>query len=264
MTIRQGCLSGTPRVYCILPETGETIMQSALSDRLEDVRARVAEAARRAGRDPGDVTIIGVTKTLPAELVAEGVEAGLTELGENRFQGIPEKQAKVAELVGEDHAADLKWHFIGHLQTNKVRSVLETFTMIHSLDRESLVDRVDRIAGELGLVAHGLIQVNISGAESQGGVEPEDLVSLAESASNRDFLRIHGLMAIGPNTEDREAIRQAFRALAGYSRQLEEKNFSGVTMEMLSMGMSGDYEIAVEEGATHVRIGTAIFGPRRI
>ncbi|MFH0881511.1 MAG: YggS family pyridoxal phosphate-dependent enzyme [bacterium] len=238
------------------------MIKNALSQRLAEVQRQIAEAARIANRDPAGVTIIGVTKTLPAELVAEGVAAGLTNLGENRLQGVPEKVEMVKRLAGAGLAERLTWHFIGHLQTNKVRSVLETFTLIHSLDRENLVDRVDRTAGELGIVAHGLIQVNVSGAESQGGVEPEALMKLAEIASNREFLRVHGLMAIGPNTDNADDIRRAFRSVRGLAAEVGATNLPGVTMEMLSMGMSNDYQIAVEEGATHVRIGTAIFGPR--
>ncbi len=238
-------------------------MQSTLSQRFAEVQRRIAEAAARAHRDPAEITVIGVTKTLSAAQVAEGVEAGLTSFGENRLQGVPEKLEALRRLLGDERASRLTWHFIGHLQSNKVHPVLEMFSFIHSLDREKLIDRVDRIAGEMGIVAHCLIQVNVSGADTQGGVDPEALGQLAEYAANRGSLRVHGLMAIGPNTDDAGEIRRAFRHVRELAREMEALHLPGVGMEMLSLGMSADYEIAVEEGATHVRIGTAIFGLRR-
>jgi len=227
------------------------------------VRDSVEAAARRSGRDPKQITIIGVTKTLPAELVVKGYDAGLRHFGENRFQGTPEKMAVVKSLIGGEAADAVEWHFIGQLQTNKVRAVLENFSLVHSLDREKLIDKIDRIAAELGIIARGLLQVNVSGADSQGGLELEEVAKVAEFASSKENLRIEGLMAIGPITEDEAQLHQAFAQVRNLSEDLAQMKLPGVSMAVLSMGMSSDYEIAVEEGATHIRVGTAIFGPRQ-
>lgn len=237
-------------------------MISQVKQHFDEVNGVIAEAAARVGRNRDEITLIGVTKTHPAELVAEGVEAGLVHLGENRFQEVPEKQEKLRELIGENEAAKLVWHFIGQLQSNKVRAILEHFSVIQSIDRAKLIDRIDRIAGEMNIQARGLIQLNVSGAKTQGGVSPEDFVGLAREASGRKHLAIEGIMAIGPLTNDELELRRAFRRAVTAAREVDELDLPGVDMQVISMGMSGDFRIAIEEGATHVRVGSAIFGRR--
>jgi len=236
-------------------------MQVKVAQQLEIVRTNIARAAERSGRSLDDITIVAVTKTLPAERVVEAYRAGLTQVGENRFQEVPGKQDEVRAVLG-DAANALTWHFIGHLQSNKARKILESFQVIQSIDRFSVLEKLDRIAGEMGVIAKTLVQVNISGADTQGGAEPEELDALLDAAAACENLRVHGLMAIGPNTDDTTVIRKAFASLRELAGKLGARNLPGVTMETLSMGMSGDYEIAVEEGATLVRLGTALFGPR--
>lgn len=236
-------------------------MQEKVAQRLEIVRANLARAAEKSGRSLDDITIVAVTKTLPADRVVEAYRAGLTHIGENRFQEVPEKQATVRDEL-KDAADELTWHFIGHLQSNKARKILESFQVIQSIDRISVLEKVDRIAGEMGIRPMTLLQVNISGADTQGGVEPEDLDALADAAAACEHVQVNGLMAIGPNTDDERVIRKAFAQLRSHAEALGARKLPGITMDTLSMGMSGDYEIAVEEGATLVRLGTAIFGPR--
>lgn len=235
-----------------------------VAERWEKVRESVADAAQRSGRSEDAVRVLAVTKTLDADTVLEGVEAGLRRFGENYFQEAPEKIETVRNRV-PDLADSLEWHYIGQLQSNKVRKVLEHFQVIQSLDRAKLINRADRIAGEMGLVARGLIQVSVTDKDTQGGISIDDwpaLVSLAEKASGRDHLRIEGLMTIGPLTDDETELHRAFAQVRETAGRLAELNLPGLTMDTLSMGMSNDYQVAIEEGATLVRIGTAIFGPR--
>ncbi len=236
-------------------------MAGEIAERLSRVRERMEAAARRAGRDPSAVRLLAVSKLVPAERVVEAAEAGQTLFGENRFQGSAEKLARVRELRGAD-APPLQWHFIGHLQSNKVRKVLQTFDCVQSLDSLDLIRRVEHVAADLGITARGLLQVNCSGAPTQYGFPPEKLEEAAEAAARCPHLRIEGLMAIGPNTTDEKVIRAAFRDVRRRAEELAQRGFDGVTMETLSLGMSGDFEPAIEEGSTLVRIGTAIFGPR--
>jgi pyridoxal phosphate enzyme (YggS family) len=238
-------------------------MHHQIEQRLAEVNDRIERALNRAGRKPGSVTLIGVTKTLSAETVVQGVESGLVHLGENRFQEVPDKQDALRQMLGGERYKDLIWHFIGQLQSNKVRPVLQRFRYIHSVDRLKLVRRINRTAGELGIVADTLIQLNVSGADTQGGVAPEKVDELLEEAAGLENLRIHGLMAIGPITEDESELHRAFEKVRNVAVRASSMRLDGITMEMLSMGMSGDFEVAVEEGATHVRVGSAIFGSRR-
>jgi len=213
---------------------------------LERVRERIARAAERAGRRPDGVLLIGVSKTVDTARIRAALAAGLPALGENRVQ---EARAKLAEL-----GRPVPWHLVGHLQTNKVREALELFDVIHSLDRPELARECDKRARARGRAAEALVEVNLAGEASKGGVEPDRLAALLAAVAPLDHVRVRGLMAIPPEAHDPEAARPWFRALAklGAQHGLAE----------LSMGMSGDFEVAVEEGATMVRVGTAIFGPR--
>lgn len=213
---------------------------------LERVRERVARAAERAGRRPGDVLLIGVSKTVDVDRIRAAVAAGLGALGENRVQEAKDKIATLGHPV--------PWHLIGHLQTNKVRDALELFNLIHSLDRLALAHECDRRARQRGRPVDALVQVNVAGEPTKGGFAPDGVGPALEALAKLDHVRVRGLMTIPPPVVRAEDARAWFRTLAELSKRY------GVPE--LSMGMSADFEVAIEEGATMVRVGTAIFGPR--
>ena len=213
---------------------------------LERVRERVAKAAERAGRRPADVLLIGVSKTVEVARIRQAIEAGVEALGENRVQ---EARDKVVEI-----GRPVPWHLIGHLQTNKVRDALELFDVVHSLDRLDLAKELDKRARARGRTVAALVEVNLAGEASKGGVSPDGLGALLDAVAAMSAVSVRGLMAIPPEAKEPDDSRVWFRAL----RKLGERH--GFTE--LSMGMSGDFEVAIEEGATMVRVGTAIFGPR--
>src|SRR5437016_5744857 len=213
---------------------------------LERVRERVAKAAERAGRRPADVLLIGVSKTVEVARIRQAIEAGVEALGENRVQ---EARDKVAEI-----GRPVPWHLIGHLQTNKVRDALELFDVVHSLDRLDLAKELDKRARARGRTVAALVEVNLAGEASKGGVSPDGLGALLDAVAAMSAVSVRGLMAIPPEAKEPDDSRVWFRAL----RKLGERyGFSE-----LSMGMSSGFEVAIEEGATMVRVGTAIFGPR--
>ena len=215
-------------------------METLPAERLAEVRARIRAAAERAGRDPATVRLIGASKTVDAERLRGFVDAGLLDLGENRVQ-----EAETKKVQG------VTWHLIGHLQSNKARKAVALFEWIHSVDSPRLADALDRIAAELGRRPRVLVEVNTSGEASKHGVAPEGARELVAHVKGLPHLSLEGLMTIGPLTGDP---RPAFRVLR------TQRDESGLSE--LSMGMSGDFEVAIEEGATHVRIGRAIFGER--
>jgi len=221
------------------------------AERLEVVRSRIAAAAERVGRDPSSVRLIGASKTVPAEVLVHAVRAGLEDLGENRVQ---EAEAK-APLLRADltDGAGPAWHLIGHLQSNKARKAVALFDWIHSVDSPRLADALDRIALELGRTPRVLVEVNTSGEASKEGVAPADAPALIAHVAGLTAIRLVGLMTIGPLAGD---ARPAFRLL----KQLRD----AAGLAELSMGMSGDFEDAVEEGATMVRVGSALFGARTL
>ncbi|MBI4635800.1 MAG: YggS family pyridoxal phosphate-dependent enzyme [Candidatus Rokubacteria bacterium] len=218
----------------------------AIGANLERVRERITHAAERAGRRGDDILLVGVSKSVEVERIRVAVAAGLRALGENRVQ---EARHKIAEL-----GRPVAWHLVGHLQTNKVRDALELFDLIHSLDRLELARECDRRARLRGRPVDVLAQVNVAGEETKGGWRPEALDAALETLAALDHVRVRGLMAIPPAVERPEDARPWFQAL----RKLAERH----GLAELSMGMSADFEVAVEEGATMVRVGTAIFGPR--
>jgi pyridoxal phosphate enzyme (YggS family) len=211
---------------------------------LAAVRERIERAAGRAGRRPEDILLIGVSKTVPAERVRLGVEAGLTALGENRVQEARDK----IKILGRP----VPWHLIGHLQTNKVRDALELFDLIHSLDRLELARELERRAGDR--LVNVLLEVNVAEEPSKSGFAPEAVGPALEAIGAMTHLRVRGLMAIPPIVERAEDSRPWFQTL----RRLAERH----GLRELSMGMSADFEVAIEEGATMVRVGTAVFGAR--
>lgn len=228
-----------------------------VAEALEKVRRRIDEAARRAGRDPAGVRLICVTKGVDPHRIEEALAAGVREIGENRVQEAVIKKAQLGP--------DLKWHMIGHLQRNKAKLAAEVFDAVHSADSAELVRALDHHMGtlQLGRPLEALVEVNVSGEATKNGCRPEEAQALVEEVLKGKNLRWAGLMTMAPYSEDPEAARPHFRALRelrdGLRRDLA---VSGETGLHLSMGMSGDFEAAVEEGATMVRIGTAIFGGR--
>lgn len=217
--------------------------------RLEAVRERIAAAAERAGRDPGEVTLIAVTKTVDVERITAVLRQGVEHIGENRVQEAEEKFPRLTVPCTK--------HLIGRLQRNKVGKALELFDLIHSVDRIPLVERLAQRAA--GRQVDILLQVNVSGEASKAGVSPDELPRLAEAAAATGVLRVRGLMTMAPYTVDPEETRPVFAALRRLNEALRERGLPNVTCDILSMGMSNDFEVAVEEGATHVRVGSALF-----
>jgi len=229
---------------------------AGLPARLAAIRDRIAAACRRAGRDPSEVVLLGVSKTHPAAAVEAAWRAGLRAFGENRVQEALAKSRELADLHGPE------WHLIGPLQSNKVRSALELFRTIHSLDRPSIAEALDREAAARGLELTGFLEVNVGGEASKHGFLPDGLAEAVRPLASLQHLRIAGLMAIPPQGDDPEDSRQWFVRLRELRDALTARAEWSGWPGWLSMGMSHDFEVAVEEGATHVRVGTAIFGSR--
>lgn len=227
--------------------------QRDLNEVLAEVRAKISAACGRSGRNPDDVEIVAVTKTHGAEVVAEAWSAGLAVVGENKVQEAAWK--KEASASGPD------WHLIGHLQSNKVRQALEIFDFIHSVDSIKLADRINFIADEIGARVRVLLEVNVSGEKSKNGMSPEDVESaISHILESCPRITVEGLMTMAPFSENPEDSRIYFKRLRELRDAVEKK--LDVVLPHLSMGMSGDYEVAVEEGATFVRLGTVLFGDR--
>lgn len=233
---------------------GSWILVSNIIANVEQIRNRVASAALRAGRNPADVTIIAVSKTRTVEEIREVLAAGITHLGENRVQELKEKWPAIG--------GSATWHLIGSLQTNKARQALDMADLIHSLDRVSLADELNRQAGRRGAPCRALVEVNVSGEESKHGVTPAELPALLRQISDGGNVLVQGLMTMAPLDADPESARPHFLRLRELAAEVRELGLPHISMDHLSMGMSGDFEVAVEEGATLVRVGTAIFGNR--
>jgi pyridoxal phosphate enzyme (YggS family) len=227
-------------------------------DRLEVVQARIERAARRAGRDPGTVTLVAVSKTVAVGRLRDAVACGCRVFGESRVQ---EALAKM-EVMGARAPAGVEWHLIGPIQSNKAKSVVGRFSLLHAVDRLEVAERLDRVARERGTVQPLLLEVNVAGEATKHGFKPDDLARAAERMGALAGLRLLGLMTIPPPAADPEEARPHFRRLCRLAATVEALKIPGVSMKELSMGMSGDFEVAVEEGATMVRIGTALFGGR--
>jgi len=228
-----------------------------VADNLKRVMDGINAAALRAGRDPGSVKLVAVTKTFPSEKVVEAFEAGATVVGENRVQDALAKQDELADWAAKEGGPS--WHFIGSLQKNKARHVVGRFDLVHSLDSMELARELDKRARAAGIVQDVLVEVNIAGEESKHGVTPDEARGLVAEASGLTGIRVVGLMCIPPFTDDPEDSRPYYSRLR---ELMEDINRGGYTLHELSMGMTQDYEVAVEEGATIVRVGTAIFGER--
>lgn len=225
---------------------------SSIAERWAQIRARVDAACERAGRAPAEVTIVAVSKTHPAAAVREALAAGATDFGENYAQELVEKRAELRDATG------VRWHFIGRLQRNKAKLVAGQVALVHAVDTVELAQELAKRAA--GVLQPVLLSVNVAGEETKGGVSAAQAVALARGVSTTPGIRLDGLMTMPPPAEDPEASRPAFVALRTLRDQLADA--LGAPLPVLSMGMSGDFEVAIACGATHVRIGTAIFGDR--
>ena len=229
-------------------------MNEHMKENIEEVRSRIENACRKAGRDPSEVTLIAVRKTMPVEDLLRARELGMKHFGENKVQEIVDKYDQIPK--------DQTWHMIGHLQRNKVKYIIDKVAMIHSVDSLRLAEAISKEAVKKDVVMPVLIEVNVAGEESKFGVSPDDVKPLVKEISVLPNIRVKGLMTIAPFVENGEENRPVFRRLREISVDIAQENIDNVCMNVLSMGMTVDYDVAVEEGATMVRVGTAIFGKR--
>ena len=229
-----------------------------IADRLTEVRSRIATAARSAGRDPSSIQLIAVSKTFPVELVREAHAAGQRDFGENRVQ----EALRKIERAAEREISEIRWHLLGHLQTNKARKAGATFATIQSVDSIELLQKLDLSAVEAGATPELLIQVEVAGQTTRFGAQPADVPRLFEAAARLRAARVVGMMTLPPLPETPEDARPWFRRLRDLREGWLASGVPGSMLRELSMGMSGDFEVAIQEGATMVRVGTAIFGSR--
>jgi len=227
-----------------------------IADNISKIRQQIDLASRRAGRDPAEITLVAVSKTFPAEMVKTAVRAGVADIAESYVQ----------ELLNKRHAVNddsIRWHDIGHLQTNKVKHIVEWVHLIHSVDSLALANEIDKRAASVNRRIDILIEVKTTGEPSKFGLEPDRTVDFVRGLAQFRHIRVLGLMTIGPFLPDPEGSRPMFRRLKLLKDRLGSLDQENVEMKHLSMGMTGDFEVAIEEGATLIRIGTAIFGPRK-
>ncbi len=225
-----------------------------IKDQLEEVRENIRRACARAGRNPDEVTLIAVSKTKPVPMLEEAYDAGARDFGENKVQELVAKEPQLPE--------DIRWHMIGHLQRNKVHQVLGKAVLIHSVDSLRLAEQIEADAAKKGLDVDILLEVNVAREESKFGFFLEEVEDAVRTISAFPHVHIRGLMTIAPFVENPEENREIFKKLYQFAVDIGRKNIDNVTMDVLSMGMTGDYQVAVEEGATMVRVGTGIFGAR--
>ena len=218
------------------------------------MQKNINESCNKINRDPNEVTLIAVSKTKPVEMLKEAYDAGARVFGENKVQEIVDKYDQMP--------SDVKWHMIGHLQRNKVKYIVDKVAMIHSVDSLRLAETIEKEAAKKAVIVPILIEVNVAQEESKFGLKPEEVLPFIEQISDFSHIRIKGLMTIAPYVDNAEENREIFRELKKLSVDIAAKNINNVTMSVLSMGMTGDYMVAVQEGATMVRVGTGIFGAR--
>lgn len=226
----------------------------SVTENLAEVRERMEAACRRAGRKSEEVTLIAVSKTKPVSLLEEAYAAGARDFGENKVQEILFKHPQMPE--------DVRFHMIGHLQTNKVSQVIDKAVLIHSVDSVHLAEKIEKEAAKRNMTADILLEVNAAREESKFGLFLEKVIPALESIRNFPHIRVKGLMTIAPNVENAEENRKYFKKLYQLYVDIKSKNIDNGTMSVLSMGMTGDFEVAIEEGATMIRVGTGIFGSR--
>ena len=225
-----------------------------VQENISKVEKKINAACSRAGRSQEDVTLIAVSKTKPIEMIEEALACGKREFGENKAQELKQKYEALSK--------DIKWHFIGHLQTNKVKYVVGRACLIHSVDSYHLAEAIETESAKRDVISHILIEVNVAQEDSKFGIHAEEAMELVCAVAKLPHIKIEGLMTIAPFVENPEQNRKIFRKLYKLSVDIASKNIDNVSMGALSMGMTNDYEVAVEEGATYVRVGTAIFGSR--
>lgn len=225
-----------------------------LKENLEELILDIEESAKKVGKTKEDIKLVGVTKTIDLDVIEEAIRLGLTDIGENRVQELTDKMDNINE--------DVNFHMIGHLQSNKVKDIIGRVELIHSLDRKSLAKEINKRAKQNDISVDALIQVNISGEESKFGLEPKDVKKFIEDIEKYGNINIRGLMTIAPHTNDEKVIRETFSRLRKLSEDIEKSNYKNVSMDYLSMGMTNDYKIAIEEGANIIRVGRKIFGDR--
>lgn len=225
-----------------------------ITENLEQVRKNINEACRIAGRDPEEVTLIAVSKTKPVSMLKEAYDAGARCFGENKVQEIMDKHPQLPD--------DIRWHMIGHLQRNKVKYIVDKVSLIHSVDSLRLAQTIEQEAAKHNVCVPILLEVNVAQEESKFGLKMDEVLPLIETIADFSHIKVQGLMTIAPYVENAEDNRAFFRQLKKLSVDIEAKNINNVSMSVLSMGMTGDYQVAVQEGATMVRVGTGIFGER--
>lgn len=227
---------------------------SYIEKNIMDVKKRIEIAARKAGRKPEDIILVGVTKTIGIDKINAAIAAGITDLGENRVQELCDKYDYIDKSV--------KWHLIGHLQKNKVKYVVDKAALIHSLDSIELAQEIQKRAQKTGKEIDVLVQVNIAREETKFGIKADECIEFIKTVSLYKNIRVKGLMTIAPFTEQPESVRWVFKELNNLRIDILRENIDNINMDYLSMGMSNDFEVAIEEGANIVRIGTSIFGKR--
>lgn len=225
-----------------------------LAENLQNVENRIQAACARANRERSEVTLIAVSKTKPVSMLNEVYAEGIRCFGENKVQELTEKYDKLPR--------DVKWHMIGHLQRNKVKYIIDKATLIHSVDSVRLAETIEQEAAKKDVIVPILVEVNVAEEDSKFGLKVNEVLSIIEEISRFPHIRIKGLMTIAPYVENPEENRPVFARLRKLSVDIAEKNIDNVSVEILSMGMTNDYEVAIEEGATMVRVGTGIFGER--
>ena len=226
----------------------------ALKKNIENVLTRVKDAAIVSHREPSDIELVAVTKTVDVDVIDEAIDYGILHMGESRVQELLKKYEQIGNVV--------KWHLIGHLQRNKVKYIIDKVDIIHSLDSFKLAKEIDKRAENINRIIECLLQVNISEEKTKYGVSPKDVEHILRDITSLNNIKIVGLMTIAPHVGDREQIRQCFRTLKNIFDRMSEIDFPNVKMKYLSMGMSDDFEIAIQEGANFIRVGTSIFGER--
>ena len=228
---------------------------SAIKENLESIRSNIKEYSDNINISSEDIRLIAVTKTVDVDKILEAIECGIKDVGENK----PQELARKYDIIGDK----VKWHLIGTLQTNKVKYIIDKVDMIHSLDRESLCEEIQKKAEKIDRIIDCLVQVNISKEDSKHGLYEENVIDFIKNVSDKyKNINIKGLMTIAPFTENEDEVRYVFRSLKNLSLDIDKLNIPNVSMNYLSMGMSNDYKIAIEEGSNIVRVGTSIFGKR--
>lgn len=234
--------------------TTSVVTPDQVKENLRQVQQRIARAAERVGRDPSEVLLVGATKAVDVERIKAAIDSGLQHIGENYAQEAWAKYQQIGDKV--------TWHFIGHLQTNKVKLVVRFCRFVQSLDRMALAEEVSKRAGQMGREVSCLVEVNIGGEATKSGISPDGVEAFIRQVSELPNLQIVGLMAMPPYLPDPELVRPYFRQMRFLFERLKELDIPNTEMRYLSMGMSHDFEVAIEEGANMVRVGTALFGPR--